>query len=156
MRDALKNGNTGRMVLFILDEKNRFQGKIEISQCSSRRHYSFFDLQLKCQLNIVPILAVDFSIGNIVETPEGLPGCLHSRKGGAPNDYTSALGVVSKCFSQYAKFMLAYGVGARTLPGTGEAVDICAMTGDFTDPFTENQLEILNCYEGTLGAVKIA
>ena len=31
MRDALKKGNTGKMSLFILDEKNRYHGKIEIS-----------------------------------------------------------------------------------------------------------------------------
>ena len=114
MRDALKKGNTGRMSLFLLDEKNRYQGKLEISQCSARRHYSFFDLQLRCQLNIVPILAMDFSIGNIVETSEGLPGCLHSRKVGVSNDYISAMMAVSKSYSQYARFMLAYGVGART------------------------------------------
>jgi len=63
---------------------------------------------------------------------------------------------VSKAFSQYAKFMLAYGVGARTLEGNGSAVDICAMTGDFLDPFVESQAELLNCYEGTLRTVKIA
>ena len=138
MRDALKKGNTGRMSLFLLDEKNRYQGKIDISQCSARRHYSFFDLQLRCQLNIVPILAVDYSIGNIVETEEGLPGCLHSRKGGMSNDYISAMMAVSKSFSQYARFMLTYGVGARTMEGMGTAVDICSMTGDFTDPFVES------------------
>ena len=46
MKDALKKGNTGRMSLFLLDEKNRYQGKLDISQCSARRYYSFFDLQL--------------------------------------------------------------------------------------------------------------
>ena len=30
------------------------------------------------------------------------------------------------------------------------------MTGDFTDPFIENAEEMLNCYHGTLAAVKIA
>lgn len=63
---------------------------------------------------------------------------------------------VSKAFSQYSKFMLAYGVGARTQKGTGSAVDICSMTGDYTDPFLESPEELLNCYEGTLGVVKIA
>lgn len=48
MRDALNRGSTGRMSLFLLDEKNRYLGKIEISQCSARRFYSFFDLQLRC------------------------------------------------------------------------------------------------------------
>lgn len=138
MRDALKKANTGRMSLFLLDEKNRYQGKLDISQCSARRHYSFFDLQLRCQLNIVPIIALDFSIGNIVETPEGLPGCLHTRKVGAENDYISALMAVSKSYSKYARFMLAYGVGARTQEGNGAAVDLCSMTGDFMDPYVEN------------------
>ena len=44
MRDALRKGSTAKMSLFLLDEKNRYQGKIEISQCSARRFYSFFDL----------------------------------------------------------------------------------------------------------------
>ena len=57
---------------------------------------------------------------------------------------------------QYAKFMLAYGVGARTMPGLGSASELCSMTGDFTDPFLESQDELLNSYEGTLGAVKIS
>ena len=30
------------------------------------------------------------------------------------------------------------------------------MTGDFLDPYVESQAELLNCYEGTLGAIKIA
>lgn len=114
MRDALNKGKVGHLSLFLLDEKNRFLGKIHISQCSARRFYSFFDLQLRCQLNIVPILAVDFSIGNIIENEDGLPGCLHSRKVGLANDYISAMMAVSKSFSQYARFMLAYGIGART------------------------------------------
>ena len=52
--------------------------------------------------------------------------------------------------------MLSYGVGARTLPGNGSSCELCSMTGDFTDPFIENQDELLNSYEGTLEAVKIS
>ena len=44
MRDALNKGSTGRLSLLLLDEKNRYLGKIEIFQCSARRFYSFFDL----------------------------------------------------------------------------------------------------------------
>ena len=43
MRDALNKGYSGRLSLFLLDEKNRYLGKIEIHQCSARRYYSFFD-----------------------------------------------------------------------------------------------------------------
>jgi hypothetical protein len=52
--------------------------------------------------------------------------------------------------------MLAYGIGARTMEGNGSAVDICSMTGDFTDPFIESQEELLNSYEGSLRTIKIA
>ena len=87
MRDAMRKGHTGKMSLFILDEKSKFQGKFQLSQCSARRFYSYFDLKLRSQLNIVPILAVDFSIANIVEMDTGIPTCLHSRKPGYPNEY---------------------------------------------------------------------
>ena len=62
----------------------------------------------------MPILAVDFSIGNIVMEDNGMPGCLHSRNKNVANDYISAMTAISKSYSQYAKFMLAYGIGART------------------------------------------
>ena len=104
----------------------------------------------------MPILAVDFSIGNIVEMDQGIPTCLHSRKPGYPNEYVQTLLAISKSMRQYSKFMLGYGVGARTMPGLGSASELCSMTGDFIDPFIESQEELLNSYEGTLGAVKIA
>ena len=42
------------------------------------------------------------------------------------------------------------------MSGLGNASELCSMTGDFTDPFVETKEELLNSYEGTLGAVKIA
>ena len=65
MRDALRKGHTSRYQLFILDEKSNFKGSIEILNCSARRHYSYFDLLLKSQLNIVPIVSIDFSLANL-------------------------------------------------------------------------------------------
>jgi hypothetical protein len=65
LRDALRRGATGKISLFILDEKNNYKGKFEISNCSARRFYTFFDLQLRNQLNIVPIIGVDFSLANL-------------------------------------------------------------------------------------------
>ena len=86
----------------------------------------------------MPILAVDFSISNIVEMENGIPACLHSRKPGYPNEYVQTLIGISKCFKNYSQFKLAYGVGARTMPGLGNASELCSMTGDFTDPFVES------------------
>jgi outer membrane protein W len=48
-----------------LDEKNAYKGKFEIGNCSARRFYTFFDLKLRNQLNIVPIIGIDFSLANL-------------------------------------------------------------------------------------------
>ena len=67
LRDALSKSDEskGKVTLFILDEKNRYKGKFEVSSCTARRYYTFFDLVFRNQLNIVPIIGVDFSMANL-------------------------------------------------------------------------------------------
>jgi hypothetical protein len=60
-------------------------------------------------------------------------------KQGAPNDYIEGLKRISNSFKHFTKFMLAYGHGARTVNGEGPACDVFSMTGDFSDPFIENE-----------------
>lgn len=49
LKDALAkaSGSHGRVKLFLLDEKNKYMGKIEIGAFSARRHFTFFDLIFK-------------------------------------------------------------------------------------------------------------
>lgn len=63
--DCLKLGQTGKIYLFIINDKNQKIGNFEITNCSARRFYTFFDLQLRNQLNIVPIIGIDFSLANL-------------------------------------------------------------------------------------------
>ena len=67
LRDALakSDDSKGKVTLFILDEKNRYKGKFEVGSCTARRYYTFFDLVFRNQLNIVPIIGVDFSMANL-------------------------------------------------------------------------------------------
>jgi hypothetical protein len=67
LRDALakSDDSKGKVTLFILDEKNRYKGKFEVGNCTARRYYTFFDLVFRNQLNIVPIIGVDFSMANL-------------------------------------------------------------------------------------------
>lgn len=85
MRDALTKaqGNKGKIRLFILDEKNKFKGTLEVSQFSIRRFYTFFDLVFRNQLNIVPIIGIDFSMANL--TMNDASFCIHTLKSGVPN-----------------------------------------------------------------------
>jgi len=50
---------------YLLDQKKRVSGKFYISNFQLKSHYSFMDLKIKNRLNIVPIIAVDFSLANL-------------------------------------------------------------------------------------------
>lgn len=105
-------------------------------------------------LNLVPIIAVDFSLANLTFNEQCY--CLHTLKQGQPNDYIEALRHVSRAFSQFSRYQLAYGVGARTEPGEGPACDLFSMTGDPADPNVDSEEQLVNSYKGTLKAVKLA
>jgi hypothetical protein len=85
----------------------------------------------------VPIIAVDYSLANL--TFDESCYCLHSLKSGQPNDYLEALKRVHRAYKDFSEYMLAYGFGARTVPGEGPACKLFSMTGDYMDPFVENE-----------------
>jgi hypothetical protein len=75
---------------------------------------------------------------------------------GLPNDYVSCMNAVSKSYSNFSRFALSYGLGASTfLKGDHPACPLFSVTGDFLDPFVENNKELQKCYRGTLKAVKL-
>ena len=66
-RDALTKarGEKAKLKLFILDEKKKFKGTLELCNFTARRFYTFFDQVFRSKLNIVPVIGVDFSLGNL-------------------------------------------------------------------------------------------
>ena len=127
------------MKLFILNEKNKYIGKINICNFTARRYYTFFDLVFKNQLNLVPIVAVDFSMANLKMDDASV---LHTLKPGVQNDYVEALKGIHEAFSPFSHFKLAYGYGARTHQRADkhaqDSCDLFAMSGDFTEPFANS------------------
>ena len=69
--------------------KSSKRGILMVRNCSLRKYYSFLDLHVKNGLNLVPVVAVDFSLANL--TFEESCYCLHSLKPGQPNDYIDCL-----------------------------------------------------------------
>ena len=49
----------------MLDEKGKSKGTLYLKNCSLRNFHSFLDLHIKNNLNIVPILGVDYSLANL-------------------------------------------------------------------------------------------
>lgn len=69
---------------------------MEFKHCSLRNFHTFLDLHIKNGLNLVPIVAVDFSLANL--TFDENQYCIHTLKPGAPNDYLVALRRIGRCF----------------------------------------------------------
>lgn len=97
------------------------------------------DLHFKSGLNLVPIVAIDFSLANLTFNESCY--VLHTLKQGVPNDYLDVLRLVQNSFNKFSKFSLGYGFGARTIEGEGPASDLISMTGNLLNPFIDNTLE---------------
>lgn len=63
--DGLKFAKSATFMCFMLDAKKKVKGKFYINNFQLNSSYSFIDLYVKNQLNIVPIIAVDYSLANL-------------------------------------------------------------------------------------------
>ena len=64
--DAIKYAKSSVYMLYLTDKNNKkVKGKFYLQNFSIKSHYSFIDLYIKNSLNIVPIIAVDFSLANL-------------------------------------------------------------------------------------------
>ena len=67
-----------QIMLEVIDEKKKVKGILKLKNCSLRKFYTFLDLHIKNGLNLVPIVAVDFSLANL--TFDENCYCLHTLK----------------------------------------------------------------------------
>lgn len=137
--DAIKYAHSGTYVLFLEDEKKKIKAKLFMDNFSIRQHYTFMDLYMKKSINIVPVMAVDFSLANL--TFDENQYCTHTLKDGAPNDYIDCMKSVQKGFHHFYRFMISYGFGARTMKYGKKEIDtsnLFSLTGDYCDPFIVN------------------
>lgn len=142
------------MTYTVTNDKNKNKGKLSLNNCYLRKFYTFLHLHVRHGLNLIPIVAVDYSLANL--TFDENQYCIHTLKQGSPNDYIDALRRIGRSFKYFSRFMLSYGMGARTVAGEGPACNLFATTGDFMDPFVENEDELLNSYVGSIRSVKLA
>jgi hypothetical protein len=155
LREIFEKARTTQINYELFDSNGKSKGLLELKGCSLRNFHTFLDLHLKNGLNLVPILAVDYSLANL--TFDESQYCIHTLKPGAPNDYMVAIRRFSKAFKHFSRFMLGYGFGARTVGSDkeGPACNLFTLTGDFMDPFVTSEEELFNSYCGTLKAVKL-
>lgn len=88
------------------------------------------------QIDIVPIVAVDFSLSNLTFDERR---CLHTTKEESQSEYRNLLQCVSKAFRNISPSSLFYGYGAKTICGQGEdgpcrTSDLFSGTCDLMNP----------------------
>jgi len=141
LKDMINLGRTQELGYTLFEEgkktKGSKRGQLLIRNCSLRKFFTFFDLYSKNGLNLVPVVAVDFSLANL--TFDENCYCLHTLKPGQPNDYLECLEGIQRAFHRYSRYTLGYGFGARNLPGEGPSCDLLSMTGDILNPFISSQ-----------------
>jgi len=60
-----------------------------------------------------------------------------------PNDYVDCMAAVNKAYHYFSRFSAMYGFGASTIPkGDNPACKLFSVTGDFLDPFVDNNKEM--------------
>lgn len=68
------------IILPIGDTHGKSKGYVKFKNCTVKNFYTFLDLHIRNNLNIVPIIAVDYSLANLTFNEGGY--CLHSLKPG--------------------------------------------------------------------------
>jgi len=137
----------------MLDEKKKLKARMYLKGFNITSHYTFVDLYMKHALNIVPIVALDFSLANLSFDSD--QKCIHTLKEGSPNDYIDCMTRVFKAFDAFSRQIMPIGFGARTLVDESEepACALFSLTGDITQPYAQNQLQLRAAYEKTLKSV---
>jgi len=67
-------------VTYTLNDGVKKKGDVLLRACSLRNFYTFLDLHIKNGLNLVPIIAVDYSLANL--TFDENCYCIHTLKPG--------------------------------------------------------------------------
>ena len=133
----LKYATKSTYTVILSDKKGKPKARMFMRDFGIKSLCSFTDLYMKHSLNIVPVIAVDFSLANLTfDDMAQCTGTLHSLKETTPNDYTDALSTVSRIFRHFSRFSMPVGFGARTLKQKeGNACNLFSLTGEIVEPF---------------------
>lgn len=78
MKEICVLHSSGDKTFSIINENKKLKGELLIRNSSLRNFYSFLDLHIKNRLNLVPIVAVDYSLANL--TFDENCYCIHTLK----------------------------------------------------------------------------
>ena len=104
-------------------------------------------------LRVVPLLAVDFSMGNLTFDAST---CLHHSNPNLPNDYKDLLGMLSTSFKNILNLPI-FGFGAKTSNFSNQTCHLFPLSRSIRNPFTPNDSETIDAtYNDCLQSLELA
>ena len=147
MRELIDLGVGDSMQINCLNtKKNKSIGTIYIQDSTIKPIFSFLDFKIHRKINIIPVLAIDFSLSNLTFDDKK---CIHTTKAGVQNDYKEIIDALTHGYKHLSKYMMGYGIGARTIPKIGETSDCFSVSGDIFNPFF-NLEDLYEMYKDSL------
>jgi hypothetical protein len=132
---------------------SRKLGKILIQEAQVEPVLTFADL-LFSGVRFIPVLAVDFSLGNLTFDSQK---CVHHLSKSKPNSYVFLMNLIWQLIAPFCKDKIAgYGFGAKWIPKKGNTLDGFALNGDFENPFVDNVDSLIEEYRNCLKKVEIS
>ena len=141
------------MQLNIMKSESKIRGTLSLGGCVVQPVYSFLDYKISHDLNIVPVVIIDYSLSNL--TFDGKNQCLHTLKKGENNDYITVLESIQNAYQHISKFMLGFGIGGKTLPKQMNASDVFSLSGNMFNPIIESD-QLVQKYGEAFEKVRIS
>ena len=140
------------MSLNLKNKSRKTVANLIISEALIQPCFSFIDYKIHRGVNIIPIIAIDYSLSNLTFDNQK---CIHSLKKGANNDYIKVIEHITNAYKNISSHMLGYGMGARTIPKKGEISNLFALSGDIFNPHFEKN-KLFDHYASTLKRVELS
>mmetsp|Transcript_29834 Transcript_29834/g.29394 ORF Transcript_29834/g.29394 Transcript_29834/m.29394 type:complete len:311 (-) Transcript_29834:838-1770(-) len=140
------------MKLNMKNPSNKTVAHITISEALIQPCFSFLDYKVHREVNVIPIIAIDYSLSNLTFDNQK---CIHSLKEGASNDYINVIQHITNAYQNISSHMLAFGMGARTIPKKGDTSNLFALSGDIFNPQIEKD-KLFQNYADTLKRIELS
>ena len=104
-------------------------------------------------LRVVPLIAIDFSMGNLTFDENT---CLHHTNPSLPNDYRDLLNMLSVSFKNILNLPI-FGFGAKTSNFSNQTCHLFPVSRSIRNPFTPNDSETIDAtYNDCLQSLELS
>ena len=140
------------MNLNLKNSNKKTVANISISESLIQPCFSFLDYKVHREVNVIPIIAIDYSLSNLTFDNQK---CIHSLKEGANNDYINVIKHITNAYHNISSHMIGYGMGARTIPKKGDTSNLFALSGDIFNPQID-KTKLFDNYADTLKRIELS